>query len=167
MQLGTWAWILPFLGKNLCSVSLSIHICRTSWHKSNHVFLLFPFRPQMFWGRDEEIFKNGQCRYLGSWKFKANIWIFQIAFSQWIAPLIKHRFLFFFLICMWERFQHCQSSYFCFFVAKTSLFLSTNWHILFLWLTICIFANVQTKKIVFGREMSKIQPFTFYIFFTL
>ena len=72
---------------NLCSVSLSLHICRTSWqdtqnYKSNHVFLVFPFRPQMFWGRVEKIFKNGQCSYLGSWKFKANIWIFQIAFSQ-------------------------------------------------------------------------------------
>ena len=78
---------------NLCSVSPSLHICRTSWqdtqnYKSNHVFLVFPFRPQMFWGRVEKIFKNGQCSYLGSWKFKANIWIFQIAFSQWIAPLI-------------------------------------------------------------------------------
>ena len=39
-------------------------------HKTTNLtmfFLLFPFRPQMFWGRVEQIFKNGPRKYLGSW----------------------------------------------------------------------------------------------------
>ena len=43
-------------------------------------------------------------------------------------------------------------------------FWTTNMHILFFWLNICIFTPVQTKKIAFGRKMSKIYPFIFYIF---
>ena len=77
----------------------------------------------------------------------------------------KTSFSVFFSFACEKDFNIVRQAISVFFVAKTSLFLSTNWHILFFWLTICIFANVQTKKIVFGREMSKIQPFTFYNFF--
>ena len=70
----------------------------TSWQNtqnctSNHAFYVpFPFRPQKFWGRVEQIFQNSPRRYLSSRRLKANIWIFQIAFSQWIAPLTKKSF---------------------------------------------------------------------------
>ena len=83
------------------AVSLSLHICRTSWqdtqnYTSNHAFfLLFPCRPPKFCGWVKQVFRNSLRRYLSSWRLKANIWIFQIAFSQWIAPLTRNRFLVF------------------------------------------------------------------------
>ena len=36
--------------------------------------------------------------------------------------------------------------------------------ILVFWLSMCIFTPVQTEKIVLGRELRKIEPFTFYNF---
>ena len=63
--------------------------CTMLLSQSNHAFFLFPFRPQKFLGRVEQIFQKSPRRYLSSRKLKANVWIFQIAFSQWIAPLTK------------------------------------------------------------------------------
>ena len=65
---------------------------KTLNYKSNHASFTLPLGHHVFWGRAEQIFRNGPCRYLGSWKFKANIWIFQIPFSHWIAPLRKKLF---------------------------------------------------------------------------
>ena len=58
-------------------------------------------------------------------------------------------------IYMWEKFHLSQSSYSCF-SQKYPIFWTTNVQILFFCLNICIFTQVKTKKIVFGRKMSKI-----------
>ena len=96
---------------------------------------------------------------------------FQFAFTQWIALLPKNCFLVFFkatLFCRWKKFQLCQSSYSCFF-AKYILYFErlmyVDWS--FSRLKICIWLPVQPKKLVFGWEMSKIQPFTYCIFHSL
>ena len=96
---------------------------------------------------------------------------FQFAFTQWIALLPKNCFLVFFkatLFCRWKKIQLCQSSYSCFF-AKYILYFErlmyVDWS--FSRLKICIWLPVQPKKLVFGWEMSKIQPFIFLHFFTL
>ena len=65
-----------------------------------------------------------------------------------------------------KKFQHCQSSNSSY-LQKYPIFSTTYVPLLFFCLDICIFTSVQTKKIAFGRKMSKIQPFTFYNFFTL
>ena len=64
--------------------------------KLSMLFFTFSVRPQKFWGRVEQIFQKSPCRYLSSWRLKANICLIQIAFSRWIAPLRKNRFLDFF-----------------------------------------------------------------------
>ena len=123
------------------------------------------FRPPKFWGRVKQFLQNFPRRYLSSWRLKANIWIFQIAFSQWIAPLTKNSFLVIIrggLHLQVRKISLCQSIYSCF--LQYPLFWTTNWQILFLWLNICIFTPLQTKKIVYSREMGKIQPFTFTMF---
>ena len=61
-------------------------------------------------------------------------------------------------ICKWGEF----SSYSNFFLHKYPMFWTT--HVQYYLNIMCIFTQVQTKKLVFGRKMSKIQPFTFYIF---
>ena len=48
-------------------------------------------------------------------------------------------------ICMWEKFQRCQSSNSSF-LQKYPIFWTTNVQILFFWLNICIFTPVQTKE---------------------
>ena len=58
-------------------------------------------------------------------------------------------------IYMWEKFQHCQSSNSSY-LQKYPIFSTTNVPLLFFCLDICIFTSVQTKKIAFGRKMSKI-----------
>ena len=54
-----------------------------------------------------------------------------------------------------------------FFLHKYPLFWTTNVQLLFLLLNLRIFTPEQTKKIVFDREMIKIQLFAFYNLFTL
>ena len=62
-------------------------------HQATCFFYIFPSNLQSF---GDEIFQNGPRKYLSAWRLKANIWIFQIAFLQWIAPLTKNCFLVFF-----------------------------------------------------------------------
>ena len=113
MQLGTRAWIPPqppffviqLFQKTIFGLESIFSFTFSTFLKdkltgytglqSYHAFSP-PFRPKMFWGYIDQKLKNGLYRYLSSWKFKANIWIFQIAFSQWIAPLTKNRFQVFF-----------------------------------------------------------------------
>ena len=94
---------------------------------------------------------------MGSWKFKANIWIFQIASSQWIALLRKKCFLFFFA---GRTSSGCEKS-------LITLTWTTNVQILFVCFQKYLQNMHQYKKIVFARKMIKIWPFTFYNFFTL
>ena len=58
-------------------------------------------------------------------------------------------------ICMWEKFQHCQSSNSSF-LPKYPMCWTTNVQMIFFWLNICIFTPVQTKKLAVSRKMSKI-----------
>ena len=79
--------------------------------------------------------------------------------SQLIASLRKKYFFWSFIgqdfICRWEKFHLFLSRYSCF-LHKYPKFWTTNVQKLFFWLNVCIFAPAQTKKVVFGREMSKI-----------
>ena len=97
-------------------------------------------------------------------KYLKNIWIFQISIFTMNCSTDK-KFVFWLFLgegftYRWEKFQLCQSSNSCF-LQKYPIFFITNLKILFFWLNICSFTTVQTKKIIVGWEMSKIQPFTF------
>ena len=117
--------------------------------------LLFTFsvRPQKFWGRSEQIFQKSPCRYLSSWRLKANIWIFQIAFSRWIAEkkIVFRSFIGQDFICRWEKFHLSQSSYSSF-LQNNPVFWVNNVQILFFCLNIFVFTLVKNKKTVFGKK---------------
>ena len=56
-------------GRGLSSTSTPSRASRqyTQKYTYNHAFfLLFPFRPRKVWGRIEDIFQNGPCKYLKS-----------------------------------------------------------------------------------------------------
>ena len=120
-----------------------LHICRTSWqytpnYQSDHIFFTLSLKTSEV----EQILQNSPRRYLSSWRLKANIWIFQIAFSQWLAPLTKNRFWSFLgqdFICRWEQYQLCQSSTFCKKYPTYPIFWTTKMQMLFLWLNILIY----------------------------
>ena len=115
MQLGIWAWNphchhfiaiqlfqRKYLGFDLGSVSLSWHICRTSWEDIqnstyNHAFfLLFPLRPPKFWGRVEQIFQNGPANIWAHENLKQIFGYFKLRFHNELLHWEKNHFLVFF-----------------------------------------------------------------------
>ena len=77
-----------------CSFTFLSSWKETKNFKSKHASLYcFPSVLQIF---GDELNRSSIKAHADIWAQEDwNIWIFQIAFSQWIAPLIKHRFLFF------------------------------------------------------------------------
>ena len=115
MQLGIWAWI-PLLPPFSCNSIISEKIfglkfkCSftfftylwTSWQNtqnctSNHAFYVpFPFRPQKFWGRVEQIFQNGPANIWAHENWKQIFGYFKLRFHNELLHWEKNRFLVFF-----------------------------------------------------------------------
>ena len=114
-QLGIWVWIPPlppfscnsiisekiFGLKFQCSFTFFTYLW-TSWQNtqnctSNHAFYVpFPFRPQKFWGRVEQIFQNGPANIWAHENWKQIFGYFKLRFHNELLHWQKNRFLVFF-----------------------------------------------------------------------
>ena len=142
--------------------------------KTSHItmlsFYLFPSNLQSFGDELNRSSKTAPANIWAHKNWKQIFWYFKLRFHNELLHWQKNCCLVFSragLHLHVRKIWTLSVKHFKLFLQKNPIFWTPNVQILFFWLNICIFTPVKTQKIVFGRKMSKIWPFTFYHFFTL